>query len=80
MCSRKEKPGTQPNRTNQATEIVNKMAMADMTVEEFLAGAETPAQKQDRKEWRKYQQSRHYAEEIEALLENEVYDGPTGDA
>jgi hypothetical protein len=56
------------------------MAMADMTVEEFLAGAETPAQKQDRKEWRKYQQSRHYAEEIEALLENEVYDGPTGDA
>lgn len=51
-----------------------------MTKNEWLAGEETELQRKIREEWNKYNISQEKIDEIEALLEMECYDGPTGDS
>jgi len=51
-----------------------------MTPEEFLAGAETPTQREAREEAHAYSVSDEGFDELRALIEQDAYDGPTGNA
>lgn len=51
-----------------------------MNKEDFLAGCAIVNVNSDSSDWNEYYNSEEYFDEIVALMEQECYDGPTGDA